>query len=150
MTEREDQSPETRPGDKWLEKNERELLELIWRVGRHQSDLVVIVEGRRDESALRELGISGKMIRVHRGLSRLALIDEVVESVGPQGEVLILTDFDDEGQELCAFLEDELEHRRVHVNRALRRDFRRLMAHLCCIEQLVSIAKKRDSHVPVR
>ena len=70
----------------------------------------IIVEGRRDEAALRKLGITG---RVHclkaRGESR----HEFLDRLNGTKEAIVLTDFDREGKKLETWLYKELSQRGV-------------------------------------
>ena len=79
---------------------------------RRQSEagVPIIVEGRRDEAALRRLGIAG---RVHclkaRGESR----HEFLDRLNGTKEAIVLADFDREGKELETWLYKELSQRGV-------------------------------------
>ena len=90
-----------------MEETERILDEL-----RTQSEagVPIIVEGRRDEAALRRLGVAG---RVHclkaRGESR----HEFLDRLNGTKEAIVLTDFDREGKELETWLYKELSQRGV-------------------------------------
>ena len=76
----------------------------------------IIVEGRKDELALRKLGIAGKIHCLKAtGESRLRLLERLDGSK----RAIILTDFDREGDELESWLFQELSHRGIHPdNRA--------------------------------
>ena len=75
-----------------------------------ESGVPIIVEGRRDEAALRRLGIAG---RVHclkaRGESR----HEFLDRLNGTKEAIVLADFDREGKELETWLYKELSQRGV-------------------------------------
>ncbi len=133
-----------------LRDNERALIELFTHLDREHQHLVVIVEGRRDEQVLRDLGVTAKIVRAHAKGTRADLIDRIVSGLGSDGEVLILTDFDAEGEELRRYIEGELEARRVRVLRGLRRRVRRVMGNWRCIEEMVALFKRRDSPEPAR
>jgi 5S rRNA maturation endonuclease (ribonuclease M5) len=90
-------------GPKRLEDNEKKLLELFRKI-EGQYSLVIVVEGERDELALRALGITTQIVRIHRGKRRNEIVEQVVDILKEDAEVLILTDFDDEGSELNAYL----------------------------------------------
>jgi 5S rRNA maturation endonuclease (ribonuclease M5) len=76
----------------------------------------IIVEGRKDELALRKLGITGTIHCLKAtGESRLRLL----ERLDGTKRAIILTDFDREGGELGSWLYQELSHRGIHPdNRA--------------------------------
>ncbi|MEM4736033.1 MAG: hypothetical protein QXS20_09990 [Candidatus Thorarchaeota archaeon] len=129
----------------WLEDNERELIDLFREIER-EGRVIIVVEGARDEMALRELGVTLPVVRVHRGQSREQVLELIVGTlIGRDMDVLILTDFDPEGTELNRYLEHELELRRIHVQKNQRAHIGRLMRGLRHVEQLISLLKKRDS-----
>ncbi|HZD13435.1 MAG TPA: toprim domain-containing protein [Candidatus Binatus sp.] len=84
----------------------------------HQSNegVPIIVEGRRDEHALRKLGITGIIHCLKAtGESRF----RILERMDGSSHAIILTDFDREGDELGSWLYQELSHRGIHPdNRA--------------------------------
>jgi 5S rRNA maturation endonuclease (ribonuclease M5) len=70
----------------------------------------VIVEGRRDEAALRRLGIAGTVYCLKAtGESR----HEFLDRLDGAREAILLTDFDREGKELETWLYKELSQRGV-------------------------------------
>ena len=90
-----------------MEETERIVEEL-----RTQSEagVPIIVEGRRDEAALRRLGVAGKVHCLKaRGESR----HEFLDRLDGTKEAIVLTDFDREGKELETWLYKELSQRGV-------------------------------------
>lgn len=79
---------------------------------------VCIVEGKRDEFALRKLGFEGKIIAL-KTLNRS--LDSIVESLSDEEHIIILTDFDDEGEELATRLYNALKSRNIRINLEIRR-----------------------------
>jgi 5S rRNA maturation endonuclease (ribonuclease M5) len=67
----------------------------------------ILVEGRRDEGALKELGVKGEIIRVRQYRKRLF---ELAEELSSYKNVVILTDFDREGEDLAKEIERQLHH----------------------------------------
>ncbi|MCK9566337.1 MAG: topoisomerase [Methanothrix sp.] len=65
---------------------------------------VIIVEGRRDLQALRALGLPGPVIMASRR-SALDLAEDAARSF-PQ--IILLTDWDDKGDEMCKTIERHL------------------------------------------
>jgi len=57
----------------------------------------IIVEGSRDVQALRALGMTGKIVKLHSGRSIQQFCEEFSESYG---EAVILTDWDNRGNQL--------------------------------------------------
>ena len=70
----------------------------------------IIVEGRRDEAALRGLGVRGKIYCLKaRGESR----HDFLERLDGVSDAIILTDFDREGKKLETWLYKELSQRGI-------------------------------------
>ena len=139
----------TRRESKQLKPNEEKIVDIIKSLDEKYPGLAVIVEGIRDERVLRSLGLSALIIKTQSGLSRPSLIDTIDQNLGPARQVLILTDFDEEGEELNAFLKSELELRRVKLLERERRMIRNHMGNLVCIEELVVLFKHKFSPEPV-
>ena len=57
----------------------------------------VIVEGRRDVSALRQIGLTGDIITLHRGKGIYEFCDEIAERFD---RIVLLTDWDTKGESL--------------------------------------------------
>ena len=134
---------------KQLKPNEEKIVDVIKSLDEKYPELVVIVEGIRDERVLRSLGLSAFIIKTQSGFSRPSLIDAIEQSLGPARKVLILTDFDEEGEEIASFLKSELELRRVKLLERERRQIRNHMGNLVCIEELVVLFKHKFSPEPV-
>ncbi len=66
----------------------------------------IIVEGRKDEEALRDLGITGRIIILNDGHSVLGTCEKLSET---DPAALILTDWDRRGGQLARSLMDSLE-----------------------------------------
>jgi 5S rRNA maturation endonuclease (ribonuclease M5) len=130
-----------------LRNNERTLIDLIQSLDEQYEKLFVIVEGKRDEKVLRDLGLKAPIIKTQSGIPRVQFLRQLVEEIG-DGQVLILTDFDDEGKEICSHIERELEIKRVRVLRRLRREIRKAMGNWRCIEELVALFRRKDSPEP--
>lgn len=131
-----------------LRDNERTLINLIQELDDQYQDLFVIVEGKRDELVLRSLGLKAPIIKTQSGMPREQFLEHLVTEIG-DGQVLIMTDFDDEGKALCSFIEREFELKRVKVLRRLRGEIRKVMGNWRCIEELVALFKRKDSPEPV-
>ena len=99
------------------------LLEVLEELAEINLDVPVIVEGKRDKAALRELGLEGEVITINRGIP----IDEMCQDIAEDHErVVLLMDWDGTGQSLDRRLRQELsgmweEHER----------FGRLLRVLC-------------------
>jgi len=128
-----------------LRDNERALLKIIQDLDSKYENLVVTVEGNRDVSVLRNLGVKAPIIKTQTKLPRYRMIEQIVERAGKRGKVLILTDYDQEGKEICNYIEKELELAGVKTLKGVRIRIRTLMGNWRCIEELVALFKRRDS-----
>jgi len=82
------------PGD--FERAER-LREVIEALHEANKSVPVIVEGNKDVSALRELGLTGEIISLHRGKSLYDFCSDIAERFQ---KVIILLDWDKKGESL--------------------------------------------------
>ena len=96
----------------------------------------VVVEGKKDEQALRELGVAGKVVTVKTGGKSFLEATSEIEQLGVR-EVILLLDFDRRGIEGTARLESSLEHARIKVNKRIWLGLRALAGReMQCIEGL--------------
>ena len=79
------------------------------------SNILVIIEGRRDRAALEKLGIMNLM-----ELSKEPLFQIVEEISSSNDECIILTDLDKKGRELYGKLSSDLQKNGVKINNKLR------------------------------
>ena len=80
-------------------------------------NLLVIVEGKKDKQALQHLGIQN-VITLNK--APFQLIEELASQEHPS-EIIILTDFDEEGKSLYGKLSRECRRNGLRVNDRLRR-----------------------------
>ncbi|MEM3571973.1 MAG: toprim domain-containing protein [Candidatus Bathyarchaeia archaeon] len=117
------------------EKRLEKISKLIERMALQcERGIPLIVEGRKDEFTLKQLGVKGKifMIKSH-GESLLTFL----EKLNGFKEVIILTDFDKEGNELASLIIDELSRRGIKVNDELRNKLKKLVnSEVSSIEDL--------------
>ena len=128
-----------------LTENERKLIETIQTLDSRYPNLLVIVEGKRDVSVLRNLGLDAPIIKTQTRLTRPRLIEKIQSAAGERSQILILTDFDKKGKEIYRFIEKELELSGIKNLKRERRMIRKYMEHWTTIEQLVSLFKRSDS-----
>ena len=123
-----------------MEEAERVIDEL-----RTQSEagVPIIVEGRRDEAALRRLGVAGKVHCLKaRGESR----HEFLDRLDGTKEAIVLTDFDREGKELETWLYKELSQRGVKSDLKLWIRMRSLArTEVRSVEELPSFIRALES-----
>jgi 5S rRNA maturation endonuclease (ribonuclease M5) len=105
------------------EKQAEELLEIIARLRESNHKFPVIVEGRKDERALRKMGLSGVVLRLDKGNSIFNFCEDLT---GRYEKVVILTDWDRKGGRLARALRDGLKANGVSYDD----DFRRQIAFL--------------------
>jgi 5S rRNA maturation endonuclease (ribonuclease M5) len=75
---------------------------------------VILVEGSRDASALRLLGVKGSICCVKT--TRIPLYDFLWKYIDSDVELIILTDFDRRGSQLLGKIASYLEHSGKHPN----------------------------------
>lgn len=84
---------------------------------------VIIVEGRRDESALRSLGIGGPvMMASHR--SALDLAEDAARNYS---QIIMLTDWDEKGEEMALNIEQLLRSVGSRADMDIRSRLKRLV-----------------------
>jgi 5S rRNA maturation endonuclease (ribonuclease M5) len=84
-----------------------------------EEGIPVLVEGKKDEKALEELGIQGNFIKVSGSGLKLFEIAEIAAELSPS--VIILTDFDRKGNELARRLSEDIQRLGSHPNILFRR-----------------------------
>jgi 5S rRNA maturation endonuclease (ribonuclease M5) len=84
-----------------------------------EQGIPVLIEGQKDERALRELGINGNFIKVSgSGLKLFEIAEMAAQSAS---RVVILTDFDRKGNELAKRLSEDIQSLGSHPDLRLRR-----------------------------
>ena len=78
-------------------------------------NILIIVEGKKDEKALKKFGISNIV-----ELNKKPLFQIAEEISGSNGECIILTDLDKKGKELYGNLSSNLQMRGVKIRNDLR------------------------------
>lgn len=94
--------------EEFIQKVRIELAKVI------DNNLLVVVEGIKDERSLKNLGV--KRIMVLKGP-----LFSVVEKFSVEKEVVLLTDLDEEGRKLFSVLKRDAQKFGVKVNEDLRR-----------------------------
>ena len=87
---------------------------LAWLQGLHDSDLLIIVEGKKDAKALAGLGLK-RVVHLDGPLFRFV---EAIADV--EKKVVILTDLDKKGKQLYGKLKKDLVAHGVQVDRTFR------------------------------
>jgi len=86
-------------------------------------EMPVIVEGRRDTTALRALGVDGKVLELNVGKSIVGFCEQVTRE---HREVVLMTDWDAKGGRLFRKLWDCFKTMDVKVHGELRSEMARL------------------------
>jgi len=104
------------------ERHER-LIEIFQELAELNVHTPVIVEGKRDAAALRELGLKGDIIVYNTGLSMHEFSESVLQE---HAQVVLLMDWDSTGQTL----QDKLAHELAGCWESNER-YRRILRALC-------------------
>jgi len=122
-------------------------IEVFNRIWKSLEDLnsPVIVEGKRDTKALRNLGFSGIIIELNDGNSVLSTVEHIVHRFGRRSIFVVLTDWDRTGGSLAKQLKKYGESCDLIPNLLIRQKLSVLSSKdITCIEELptfVSILK---------
>ncbi len=101
------------------QERRKEKLEKILRriAGESSSGTVIIVEGRKDKEALRKLGLAGPIVCFKS--SGKGLVDFLGNIEAKK--IMVLTDFDKEGKDISARINEELAHLKMKTDHTLRK-----------------------------
>lgn len=100
----------------------------------------IVVEGRRDEKALRELGVEGNIRVINRGVSLLQFCEELSRE---ERHVVLLVDWDAKGDELAEKLRGGLAHGGLEVDLEIRKGLRSLAwGSIKAVEELASFYRR--------
>jgi len=83
----------------------------------------VIVEGRRDLQSLRALGLTGPVIMA----SRRSALDLAEDAARSYHQIILLTDWDDKGEEMCKTIERHLRSVGSRPDREMRSRLKKLV-----------------------
>lgn len=83
----------------------------------------IVVEGERDERSLRELGVTGPILRA----ARWPALEVAEEAALEYGNVIILTDWDRGGEELARRMEGHLRSAGARVDLETRERLKRMV-----------------------
>lgn len=84
-----------------------------------EQGMPILIEGKKDEVALKKLGIDGTFIKVSG--SGLKLFEIAEKSVKSSSKVIILTDFDKKGEQLAKRLAGDIQSLGSYPNLEIRR-----------------------------
>lgn len=124
-----------------LELIEKELDDL------NSENLPVIVEGEKDERALRAIGFKGIVIKANQGTSIFALCEQISKKYR---EVILLLDWDSKGCALSAEFQKDLKANGVYCNTEHSNRLNMLSREIKDIESLDTYIKKLREKVITR
>ena len=101
------------------EKSLEDLEEALSELKEENKTVPIIVEGEKDQQALRKIGIKGEIIRFNTGMSIANFCDMISQKYK---SVILLTDWDRKGGLLCSMIRKNLESR-VKCNTKYREQF---------------------------
>ncbi len=108
----------------------------------------IIVEGKRDVIALRNLGYKGELIELNDGKSILFTVEILAKKLGRQGIFVILMDWDRTGEKLAKKLQKYGESCDLVPNLQIRKNLSSICSKdIACIEELPTFVNmlKRSS-----
>ncbi len=85
-----------------------------------EQGMPILIEGKKDEEALRELGIKGNIIKVSGSGLKLFEIAEIAANTS--SKVIILTDFDKKGDILAKKLSEDIQSLGSHPDLNIRKN----------------------------
>jgi 5S rRNA maturation endonuclease (ribonuclease M5) len=98
----------------------------------------IVVEGKKDAEALRELGVNGTIVTVKTGGKSFLEATAELEALGAR-EVILFLDFDRRGKEGTKRLQQNLERAKIKANVRFWRELHGLVGReMQCIESLPS------------
>ncbi len=83
-----------------------------------EQGMPILIEGKKDEKSLRELGINGNFIKVSGSPFKLF---EIAEIAAQSSKIIILTDFDRKGNELALKLSEDIQRLGSYPDLQIRR-----------------------------
>lgn len=107
---------------------------------------VILVEGERDENALREFGIKGEIVQVSgNGKSLYATVERISKGFD---DAILLTDWDTQGEDLNLKLKNLLEVNGVVPNTIHRKRLRNLTSkEVYDVESLVAYRRNMENEL---
>ena len=125
-------------------QSNQERLESFNRIWESMKELnsPIIVEGKRDVIALRNLGYKGEVIELNDGKSVLSTVEKLAQKLGTSGIFVIMTDWDRTGGRLAKRLKEYGESSDLVPDLRIRRDLSLLCSKdITCIEELPTMIK---------
>ncbi|MEM0475377.1 MAG: hypothetical protein QW343_01120 [Candidatus Norongarragalinales archaeon] len=119
---------------------------LLEKTKRGLEDAVLIIEGKRDERALRESGLapSAQVVKAG-GRNAGAVARRALEAKkSDEQKIVVLTDFDEEGERRASEIREALNAEGAAPDAALRRNFARLFGVACVEDAPAALARLEE------
>lgn len=117
-------------------------MEVLKNIKSERKEIPIIVEGRKDVEALKDLGIERKIIKIKRGKSIFRIIEELR---GKHEKVIILTDWDPTGRRLCYKVKKACESNTIEYDIEYRkRMIKYLKKEVKDVESIPSFVKRAE------
>ena len=105
-------------------------------------DYPVVVEGKRDTAALRNIGYTGVIIELNDGRSVLSTVELLAHKLGVSGNFVVMTDWDRTGGKLAKQLKEYGESSDLYPDLTIRRSLALLFSKdISCIEELPTVIR---------
>lgn len=127
--------------------NRIEVFNKIWK-SLEDLNSPVIVEGKMDTKALRDLDFGGIIIELNDGNSVLSTVENIVHKYGRRSKFIVLTDWDRTGGTLAKQLKDYGESCDLIPNLRIRQKLSILSSkEITCIEELPTFVNAIKSEI---
>ena len=127
--------------------NRIEVFNKIWK-SLEDINSPVIVEGKRDTKALRNLGFGGIIIELNDGHSLLSTVENIAQKFGRRSKFVVLTDWDRTGEILAKQLKEYGESCDLIPNLRIRQKLSILSSkEITCIEELPTFVNALNSKI---
>ena len=127
--------------------NRIEVFNKIWK-SLEDINSPVIVEGKRDTKALRNLGFGGIIIELNDGHSLLSTVENIAHKFGRRSKFVVLTDWDRTGEILAKQLKEYGESCDLIPNLRIRQKLSILSSkEITCIEELPTFVNALKSDI---
>ena len=103
----------------------------------------IIVEGLKDKHAVEKLIFGGTIITLQE-----MGIEEAVEKAKMNTSVLVLTDFDKEGDKLAKITEKRLSQEHIRSNKKIREELRKILTPIKQVEDIKNITEYLIENAP--
>ena len=122
-----------------LKEKEEKIEQIITKLAEESANgKPIVVEGKKDERALRILGVTGLIMTVKTGGKSFLEATAEIENLGAR-EVILFFDFDRRGEEGTLRIQHNLERSKIKINVLFWCNLRALVGReMQCIESLTS------------